>query len=218
MKKTVIAGLLLATMGLAHAQLSWTSRATEALTAAFDPAPNVGLVYTGSTMDVGGLSISLGAQESARVSFTFLGKEADFEDYLAEAGSGRVLLGNRSPIGTVGILDIERGYNGDLPFYMNDPVGTLAYNAYSGMPFQPNASIGLVAKNFTATAGSVAGKQFQYVLGFNDGDRTSNDWDDLLVGVNVAAVNAVPEPSTYAMLLGGLGAIGFVGARRRQQR
>jgi hypothetical protein len=37
------------------------------------------------------------------------------------------------------------------------------------------------------------------------------------MAVKVESITAVPEPETYAMLLAGLGAMGFV-ARRRQSR
>lgn len=214
MKKTLIAAALAATMGLAHAQLSWSSRGTEALTAPFDPAPSIGLAYNGATMNVGDVFISLAANQSAKLSFTYLGREAGWTNTLIDVNDWKLLDGN-SAIGAEALVDIAQGYNGAVSFAIFDPNAQVAFN---GGTWAPQVSIGLVATNFTATGGAVAGKQFQYVIGFNDSSSDSNDWDDLLVGVNVAAVNAVPEPSTYALLLGGLGAIGFVGARRRAAR
>jgi len=41
------------------------------------------------------------------------------------------------------------------------------------------------------------------------------DWQTLSVS-NLEAVSAVPEPSTYALMLGGLGLVGFMAARRRK--
>jgi hypothetical protein len=46
-------------------------------------------------------------------------------------------------------------------------------------------------------------------------DGTDFDYNDM--AVKVESITAVPEPETYAMLLAGLGAMGFV-ARRRQSR
>jgi hypothetical protein len=56
------------------------------------------------------------------------------------------------------------------------------------------------------------GGQFDFVLGFNDGSVTDADYDDLVVGFNVGAI---PEPETYALMLAGLGVVGFVARRRR---
>lgn len=56
------------------------------------------------------------------------------------------------------------------------------------------------------------GGQFDFVLGFNDGSVSDADYDDLVVGFNVGAI---PEPETYALMLAGLGVVGFVARRRR---
>ena len=56
------------------------------------------------------------------------------------------------------------------------------------------------------------GGTYDLILGFNDGMRVDSDYDDIVVGLKVAAI---PEPETYALLLAGLGAIGFLQRRRK---
>jgi len=56
------------------------------------------------------------------------------------------------------------------------------------------------------------GGMYDLILGFNDGLRVDSDYDDIVIGLKVTAV---PEPETYALLLAGLGAIGFMHRRRR---
>ena len=56
------------------------------------------------------------------------------------------------------------------------------------------------------------GGAYDLILGFNDGMRVDSDYDDIVVGLKVAAI---PEPETYALLLAGLGAMGFLHRRRR---
>ena len=56
------------------------------------------------------------------------------------------------------------------------------------------------------------GGAYDLILGFNDGMRVDSDYDDIVVGLKVAAI---PEPETYALMLAGLGAIGFLQRRRR---
>ena len=55
---------------------------------------------------------------------------------------------------------------------------------------------------------------YAYVLGYNDsaGNKHLGDWDDFVIGVS-----AVPEPETYAMLLIGLGLIGFSISKQKQR-
>ena len=54
---------------------------------------------------------------------------------------------------------------------------------------------------------------YDLILGFNDGMRVDSDYDDMVVGLKVSAI---PEPESYALLLAGLGAVGFIARRRRK--
>ena len=65
----------------------------------------------------------------------------------------------------------------------------------------------------TAFVPYTKGGLYDLVIGFNDALEVDGDYDDLVVGVRVTAV---PEPETYALMLAGLGAIGFIARRRRQ--
>ena len=58
------------------------------------------------------------------------------------------------------------------------------------------------------------GGTYDLILGFNDGMRVDSDYDDIVVGLKIAAI---PEPETYALMLAGLAAVGFV-FRRRSRR
>ena len=58
------------------------------------------------------------------------------------------------------------------------------------------------------------GGAYDLILGFNDGLRVDSDYDDMVVDSKVAAI---PEPETYALLMAGLGAVGFVARRRREE-
>jgi hypothetical protein len=78
-------------------------------------------------------------------------------------------------------------------------------------PFTSYVVLGTQDANGAFTAYTQGG-QFDFVLGFNDGSVVDADYDDLVVGFKVAAI---PEPETYALMLAGLGAVGFVARRRR---
>lgn len=50
---------------------------------------------------------------------------------------------------------------------------------------------------------------------WTDVDNTGGDHGLAIDDISVSAISAVPEPGTYAMLLAGLGAMGFIARRRR---
>lgn len=63
-----------------------------------------------------------------------------------------------------------------------------------------------------STAGTFAS------LGMTEGEYTISDSvTNEFISIQIGQVSAVPEPSTYALMFGGLGLVGFMAARRRKQ-
>lgn len=203
MKKTIIAAALVAATGVANASsLSWIESSTTTLNALFNPDGS-SLTYGGA-----GASISLGglySSDSGLVTYTYLGKEAGYRNIFFAPTDNQVwqintpTAGSEPAIGSTYQTLTSVGY---LNFKF---VGDASHYSINGGAWSADASIGLIAQNYGG---------FDFIIGYNDSFNTHNDWDDMVIGVNIAPI---PEPETYAMLLAGLGLMGFVARRRRQR-
>lgn len=147
--------------------------------------------------------------DTGNVSVTFLGSDAGYTDVLFFDPAGRnqqMFAGHSTPVGTS--IDLGSFTKGTLlTFRMH--VTETGNDFYTG-PESANFDGVLHAK-----ASLDANKSA--ILGFEDlqggGDRDYND-----IEFRVTNVSAVPEPSTWGMLLGGLGLMGFIARRKHASK
>jgi hypothetical protein len=210
LKRSVVglAGMV-AVVGLANAAptLSWSEISEVTPNAAFDP--NSGLTYNGTSFSSVASKISLGSLSASgpgTVTYTYLGKEAGFKNIFFAPSSTMQWQINVSGAPTVGAtLAPVATPGGALSFKFEGDTGNYAVN---GGAWSTYSSIGLIKDNYSGSLGS-----YDFIIGYNDSFSTHNDWDDMVIGVNFTA--AVPEPETYALLLAGLGLLGFAARRRK---
>jgi hypothetical protein len=140
----------------------------------------------------------------ATVTYEYVGSESGYNTSLfASFFSGTGLVTENAGSRAVGTVNA----GGLLDFSFRDGTGSSLHNSL-GASFTgaSNPSFLILGSN-VATSG-----QTSYLLGYNDSFRGDADFDDIVVKVSVSPI---PEPSTYALMLAGLAAVGFVARRRR---
>ncbi len=204
LKRALLAAALLTMSGLANAELSFMTSSTTSRSEIFNIAGFSNLAV-GTAVDLGALVTN----HSGVATFTYLGQESGYTDSLNLPASGLSLF-ESNPVGT-SIISVVNS-TGPLNFRFVELISPTNASANNGGIWGPNTSIGLIGRNM-----SVLGNTYQYVLGYNDsaGSATLGDWDDFVIGVNFTT--QVPEPEVYGMMVAGLGLLGWVGRRRKQQ-
>lgn len=115
-------------------------------------------------------------------------------------------IGWGSLYSTANILAVANAVpNATNPF--SSDISNLSYSIYQGEEVFGTYKAGLTTSETLLAAGNYS----IMVTGMADGTHGGT------YGIDLTAATPMPEPSTYAMLLGGLGLVGFIARRRKNK-
>jgi len=206
MKKLLSALALAALATSAGAQVTYSGGTDRASFAGYNPN---GIAAT--LAPTGGKEDALLSTTAGLLTATFLGMEALDTDTFTFSLAGATLNNKGAPNASISGLVPAGSLNftfADL--FTSTSVGN---GGNPGSDFTSYAVLGTFAGAVFTPA--TLGGAYDLIIGFNDGLRVDADYDDMVVGLKVTPV---PEPETYALLLAGLGAVGFIARRRQRSR
>lgn len=164
----------------------------------FDPAWVAGFSAVGFNLHNMQKSGELVLSSAASLSFSFVGKEASYNNgfYFGNSDGGVI----NSTTNSAGAYTFAAGskIGGALDFWFKS-------NNLGGAIHNGADALGLILSH---------DKKSALVL-FNDNYTGDKDYDDMIIKISITT--AVPEPETYALMLSGLALLGAV-ARRRKNR
>lgn len=172
------------------------------------------LVLSGDNSFSGGVDLHGGKLVGASATAFGTGNVNVFGGTLGVRGADTLQVGGNLTLGTAGTLDLELGSGftlGSGPLLQVGQratlVGNLSLSFDSGFSFVAGTYNLLSATTLEGSFGQIS------TTGLLAGYTANVLYTAGGVQLNIAAV---PEPETYALLLGGLAVVGFVARRRRQ--
>lgn len=196
MKRFALGLLLWSLLGVAHAKSELTIVNKESIRFSGyngQPAFVTGIFNKGS---FGALS----AKEAGTFYATFLGQESSYVNKYSLSLNNSLLETN-----SLGTTISKQVGPGIISFTFTDDKGSVFSNGQN-----QTSVLGFAIMNGQTNRYGT----FDYILGFNDSFRNDADYDDFVVGVRFVAA-PIPEPETFAMMLAGLGLVGFAARRRK---
>ena len=204
MKQLFVAVALSAVALAAQAQVTFSGGTARANFPNYDPTGPAGTLAPTGGFEDAAINTTAGT-----LTATFLGFEAlNIDTFTFSMGAFGTLNNRQALLSTIsGFVN-----GGALNFRFEDMTGGgIGNGGNPGIDFLSYAVLGDFRQG-TFFADTLGGT-YDLILGFNDGLRVDADYDDIVIGLKVTPI---PEPETYALMLAGLGALGFISRRRRK--
>ena len=170
---------------------------------------------------------NLYASGALTIEYTYLGKEAGFDNAFLVLGNTKFDTNTTSP-GSTAFETLAAAGQLNFSFYTNLPAGASVANgsntdikadlSYTG----PNFFVSFYDPTGQTTNLGAYGYGYSGIIALDDGGAgPDKDFDDLVVKFQIMSpgtlmTSAVPEPSTWAMMILGFFGVGFMAYRRKQ--